>query len=119
MLEDIDNGWWKGEVLLFHDEGNISPGSKTHKFAVTSGLNSSLLGYVKWFNVWRQYCFFPVNAVFDKRCLREIAEFCEQQTERRREKHKKKLTRIFSICKTFPASQMPVVEGTVAPSEEK
>ncbi len=104
MLGEMEDNWVKGETLLFHDEGNICPGSKTHKFAVTSRFNSSLLGYVKWFNQWRQYCFFPVNAVFDKKCLREIAEFCEDRTQRQQSKHKKKRTRIFSIINTFPAS---------------
>jgi hypothetical protein len=86
LLEELDNNWIKGKTLLFHDEGHLSPGSATHKFAVTSRYNSSLLGYVKWFNQWRQYCFFPVNAVFDKKCLREIAEFLDNRTQLQRSK---------------------------------
>lgn len=86
MLKTCDHNWVQGEYLNFKDEGLVSPGSVTHKFSVTSRQNSSLLGYVKWFIQWRQYCFFPMNAVFDKKCLREVAEFCERATDEHRAK---------------------------------
>lgn len=87
-IAQLDQKWYRGEYLNFHDEGLISPGSVTHVFKVMSRLNGSVLGSVRWFIQWRQYCFFPLNAVFDKKCLREVAEFCEQMTEERRAKRK-------------------------------
>ena len=50
-----------------------------------------LLGWVKWLGVWRCYAFFPCCSVgeeeaFEKRCLRDLADFCEEQTKL----HKKK-----------------------------
>jgi hypothetical protein len=39
------------------------------------------LGIVKWFGRWRQYAFFPdEELVFEKTCLRTIADFAERQT---------------------------------------
>jgi len=86
MLTDIDKKWTHGECLNFCDEGPVSDGAITHKFSVISRLTGSTLGYVKWFIHWRQYCFFPLNAVFDKKFLREVAEFCERKTEEHRAK---------------------------------
>ena len=39
------------------------------------------LGSVKWFGRWRCYAFFPLgDTVFERECLRDIAEFCEART---------------------------------------
>lgn len=39
------------------------------------------LGIVKWFGSWRRYAFFPkADTVFEKDCLRDIANFCESKT---------------------------------------
>ena len=39
------------------------------------------LGGIKWWGGWRKYCFFPEQAtIFEKDCLRDIADFCEAQT---------------------------------------
>lgn len=41
-----------------------------------------ILGHVHWFGRWRKYAFSPVpNTVFEKDCLRLIADFCERQTK--------------------------------------
>lgn len=76
----------RGEYLNFKDEGKVNKLAKTRKFSVHSRHNGSMLGYVKYFVQWRQYTFFPFNAVFDKKCLREIADFCEKKTTEQREK---------------------------------
>lgn len=88
MLTQTDKQWTGGEYLNFKDEGPVSPGSKTRKFSVYSTHSGALLGYVKYFVQWRQYVMFPLNAVFDKKCLREIADFCERATALQREKRK-------------------------------
>ena len=44
-------------------------------------LDGKILGQVKWFASWRGYAFFPeVNTIFEKTCLRDIADFTEKQT---------------------------------------
>jgi hypothetical protein len=88
MLNVIDNKWAQGEYLSFKDEGPISPGSVTHKFSVTSRHSGALLGYVKWFNQWRKYCFFSVEAIFDAKCLEDIRTFLEIATDYHRAESK-------------------------------
>jgi hypothetical protein len=39
------------------------------------------LGEVKWYGRWRCYAYFPVNdTLYEKTCLRDIANFCEKKT---------------------------------------
>ena len=46
------------------------------------GMRGYFLGTVKWFGRWRGYAFFPEGGtVFEKVCLREIADFCECETQ--------------------------------------
>jgi hypothetical protein len=42
-----------------------------------------LLGHVKWYAPWRCYAFYPlgVNTLFEARCLREIADFTQDETD--------------------------------------
>lgn len=48
------------------------------------------LGYVQWFSRWRKYAFFPLgNTVFEEQCLKDIAQFCEEQTKEHRQKTQK------------------------------
>ena len=65
------------------------PKQKTHRWLVQSIADAlkSNLGFVKWFGRWRCYAFFPFrDCVFEKKCLREIAQFCEDQTKSRKAK---------------------------------
>lgn len=75
----------RGNYLNFRDEGRVSPGSKTNLFTIISRHSGAILGHIKWFVPWRQYVCFPVNSVFDKICLREIADYCELVTNKYRE----------------------------------
>lgn len=39
------------------------------------------LGAIRWLGRWRQYAFFPESElVFEKTCLKTIADFCERNT---------------------------------------
>lgn len=39
------------------------------------------LGVVRWFSRWRRYVFEPSGGtVYEQDCLRQLAEFCERQT---------------------------------------
>lgn len=42
----------------------------------------AILGSVAWYGPWRKYVCHTADAVFDAGCLREIADFCEQLTEK-------------------------------------
>ena len=57
----------------------IEKKTKTVVVEVTSKLHGFKLGIIKWFSRWRQYCFFPVEGtIYNKDCLREIADNLEQ-----------------------------------------
>lgn len=86
MLTNLDKHWWQSTNLNFHDEGPVTPGSKTRKFAVISRHSQALLGYVKWYNRWRQYTFQPLNAIFNDVCLEEVSDFVRRATVAHRAK---------------------------------
>lgn len=61
--------------------------SKTLVWVVVAKASGDRLGFVAWFAQWRNYCFFPdASLVFDKTCLRDIAAFCEYQSQEHRRK---------------------------------
>lgn len=46
---------------------------KTRVVQVYSKRNKALLGTIKWYGNWRQYCFFPESAtIFNRTCLGDI-----------------------------------------------
>jgi hypothetical protein len=77
----------EGKWIRFVDEG-IPSGLKTHIFRVEAKVDfvegadaAPILGTVKWFGRWRCYAFFPSQqTVYEKTCLREIADFCQDMT---------------------------------------
>ena len=55
---------------------------KTRLWAVVSLEGGVRLGRIRWYGPWRKYSFYPEAAtVFEKTCLRDIADFCEAQTK--------------------------------------
>lgn len=49
---------------------------KTQVWNILTGKVCLFLGVIKWFNRWRQYCFFPVKeTVFSDKCLQDIQVF--------------------------------------------
>ena len=63
----------------------VPAAGKTQRWVVET-LTGVSLGHVSWFGVWRQYCMFPNEAtVFERKCLRDIATFCETKTRTHRE----------------------------------
>ena len=50
----------------------------------------AMLGDIKWWSTWRKYCFFPAPAtLYEHTCLRDIANFCEMETRKRKFAKKK------------------------------
>lgn len=59
---------------------------KTKRWQVVTADRTHQLGSVHWYGAWRQYCFFPIQqTVFERQCLRDIADFCESETKKHRE----------------------------------
>lgn len=54
---------------------------KTKVWVVRNTQARVTLGFIRWFGRWRQYSFFPEpELVFERGCLRTIADFCERNT---------------------------------------
>ena len=64
----------------------IKEGNKTNVWRVVTEERNEVLGEIKWFSRWRKYAFFPApETVYEDDCLKDIAEFIEQQMiERKR-----------------------------------
>lgn len=59
----------------------IAHSTKTSIWEVITLDDSQMLGSVRWFGRWRKYSFFPYNnTVYEVKCLRDIANFCEDKT---------------------------------------
>lgn len=64
---------------------HATKGRVTYQWVVTAAAGGQQLGIVAWWNPWRRYCFFPAHrTVFEQDCLRELAQFVEDQTNERR-----------------------------------
>lgn len=58
------------------------PAEKTNRWDVVTRPSGAMIGRVSWYGPWRKYCFFPrLETVHEQVCLREIADFCERETE--------------------------------------
>jgi hypothetical protein len=83
---------FEGKYIEFHWAGYSKTGVTETWRVMTKGSLSVLLGTIKWFGSWRCYSFFVSSAegefelVFEKQCLRDIANFCEKVTVMQREK---------------------------------
>ena len=59
----------------------FTPWKKTAEWEVFSKEGGSL-GIIKWKANWRKYAFFPYDhAYFEQTCMRELADFIEQETK--------------------------------------
>jgi hypothetical protein len=69
----------KYEYLTF--EKTAQPG-KTTVWDCKNSRSGTVLGIVKWYSPWRQYCYFPtVQAVYSTGCLNDITHFIGQLKE--------------------------------------
>lgn len=70
--------------LKFEHTRNSKSG-KTKIWEVLTTYDNSLLGIISWFGRWRKYSFYPApNTVFEKDCLRDIADFEEGKSVQRK-----------------------------------
>jgi hypothetical protein len=83
LLEVVE----KGKYIQFVDAGYSASGKTKIWDVATIEDQEDLLGEIRWFGSWRCYAFYPYDkTVFEKTCLRDIANFCEKQTLKKREK---------------------------------
>ena len=58
---------------------------KTKVIAVMNKHHEEIIGMIKWFSRWRQYCFFPTcPAVYNNSCLSDISDFLTQLDKERK-----------------------------------
>jgi hypothetical protein len=70
---------------VYFDFVTRSKSGKTLEYHVMTKDDTDCLGSVNWFGRWRCYAFNPwPGTVFEKTCLREIADFCERLTKEHR-----------------------------------
>lgn len=63
----------------------VPPERKTRIWAVFEKDRDVCLGQIRWFGRWRQYAFFTDGEmIFERQCLRDIADFCEAKTKEHR-----------------------------------
>jgi hypothetical protein len=75
---------WETEFLRYVEQPK-KEGSKTVVIRVENKKSNGLLGHIKWYGSWHQYCFWPATGVFNYSCLHEIAEICRVRTMGQRE----------------------------------
>lgn len=62
------------KYLIFVEREN--PKGKTKIFECRNISTQTVLGIIKWYGAWRQYCYFPeVQAVYSAGCLDDISDF--------------------------------------------
>ena len=60
---------------------------KTEIWNILSKSSEFVLGQIKWYGPWRQYCFFPSpNSVFNPICMDDINKFIRKLMKKRRDK---------------------------------
>lgn len=71
--------------LEFVDLPEFSYGKKTIVWEVRRKDGSAKLGRIGWYGAWRGYAFFPYkDCLFEQTCLRDIADFIEDQNKKHR-----------------------------------
>jgi len=79
-------GWTEGTHILIRKYGP-KPGQKTNTYKVYAKEGGAELGRVVWFPAWRKYSYEPTlerRTWYEETCMREIADFCVQETAARR-----------------------------------
>lgn len=74
----IDNEYIRFEKIV------ATPPRKTNIFQVISNHSGDLLGEIKWFGRWRQFCFFPEpGTVWNTGCMASVQAFIAEQMDNR------------------------------------
>lgn len=66
-----------------------SEGKRPGTWTVHTKKEGAYLGDIEWWGRWRCYTFSPSwNSVYEHVCLRDIADFCEEQTRAHKQRAK-------------------------------
>ena len=72
--------------INFVEVNNYNPKGITCVWEVEA-IDGTLLGSIKWYPQWRQYCFFPMNnTLHNAGCLNDIADFMKNNRNKRKDK---------------------------------
>jgi hypothetical protein len=65
----------EGEYVVFQ---MMEMPRKTQIWSLFSQRHGNLLGVIKWYGPWRQYCFYPEKeSVWSLKCLHDVKEFLQ------------------------------------------
>lgn len=77
---------FKSKYMGFDKTGDTG---KTEIWNILSKSSGFILGQVKWYYLWGQYCFFPSsNSVFNNECMNDIIKFIKKLMAIRKDKRK-------------------------------
>lgn len=63
----------------------IGDTGKTEIWDILSKSSGFILGKIKWYGPWRQYCFFPSgNTVFNNGCMQDIQKAIKELMNKRK-----------------------------------
>jgi len=63
----------------------LADNGKTKIWDILSRRSGYILGKIKWYGAWRQYCFFPVGeTVFNRTCMQDIIKFITEEMAARK-----------------------------------
>ena len=74
--------------IEFRDMGTSASGKTRVWYVVNKNNVDDVPGIIKWNGGWRKYVYHSGPAYYDWQCLRQIADFIEDQTKIHKEKKK-------------------------------
>jgi len=80
----------KYKYIYFVDCSFLFKKRKTKIWLCKNNHSDSILGEIRWYSRWRQYCiFFESEAVFNSTCLLDITDFLKQLNSEHKSKNRK------------------------------
>jgi len=65
----------KETQYLVFEEQEIKASRKTKIINITNITHGEVIGVIKWYGSWRQYCFYPTNnTIWNTTCLDDVQE---------------------------------------------
>lgn len=81
----LDSGQLESRVTEYIIFEPAEPKPNTKVWRVLSKRYDDVLGFVKWYAKWRQYCFYPEGIILNSGCISDIEAFLVQVNEEHRE----------------------------------
>ena len=78
-------------MIRFHyrffrvDEQERRPGRRTREYRVVNVRSGDVIGAIRWYAPWRQFCFFPTaDTVWSAGCLADLQDALRKADARRK-----------------------------------